>query len=63
MLINKKYIIISLIEFLAFSLQEDGAEVQEWERFAAFHEDITKQERTKERLFEEDLEVCPIGFY
>ena len=30
---------------------------EEWERHAAFHNDVTSQERTKERLFEEEIEL------
>eukprot|EP00062_Callorhinchus_milii_P010183 gi/632954751/ref/XP_007893127.1/ PREDICTED: G patch domain-containing protein 3 [Callorhinchus milii] len=34
---------------------EDSCE--EWERHEALHEDVTTQERTKERLFEEEIEL------
>lgn len=37
--------------------EEDGAEVEEWERYETFHEDVTSQDRIKERRFEEELEV------
>ncbi|KAK3886460.1 hypothetical protein Pcinc_009338 [Petrolisthes cinctipes] len=37
--------------------REDGAEVEEWERYETFHEDVTSQDRIKERRFEEELEV------
>ncbi|XP_063875610.1 G patch domain-containing protein 3-like [Scylla paramamosain] len=37
--------------------EEDGAEVEEWERYESFHEDVTSQDRIKERRFEEELEV------
>ncbi|XP_031608184.1 G patch domain-containing protein 3 [Oreochromis aureus] len=30
---------------------------EEWERHEALHEDVTSQERTKERLFEEEIEL------
>ncbi|XP_050733767.1 G patch domain-containing protein 3-like isoform X3 [Eriocheir sinensis] len=36
---------------------EDGAEVEEWERYEPFHEDVTSQDRIKERRFEKELEV------
>lgn len=32
-------------------------ELEEWDRHAALHNDITSQERTKERLYEEDIEL------
>ncbi|KAM9309130.1 G patch domain-containing protein 3 [Pholidichthys leucotaenia] len=34
---------------------DDGCE--EWERHEALHKDVTSQERTKERLFEEEIEL------
>ncbi|XP_066946328.1 G patch domain-containing protein 3-like [Macrobrachium rosenbergii] len=36
---------------------EDGAEVEEWERYQSFHEDVTSQDRTKERLYEKEIEL------
>ncbi|KAM7310164.1 G patch domain-containing protein 3 [Ixodes scapularis] len=36
---------------------ESDEEGEEWERHEALHEDVTSQERTRERLFEEELEV------
>ncbi|XP_068244735.1 G patch domain-containing protein 3-like [Palaemon carinicauda] len=36
---------------------EDGAEVEEWERFQTFHEDVTSQDRIKERLYEKEIEL------
>jgi len=33
----------------------DGCE--DWERHEALHNDVTSQERTKERLFEEEIEL------
>ena len=35
----------------------DSEEEEEWERHERLHDDVTSQERTKERLYEEDLEV------
>lgn len=39
----------------AFSQDDDRGE--EWERHEALHEDVTGQERTTERLFEEEIEL------
>ncbi|KAK7075935.1 glycine rich nucleic binding domain [Halocaridina rubra] len=36
---------------------EDGAEVEEWERYETFHNDVTSQDRTKERLYEKEIEL------
>ncbi|CAN7986856.1 unnamed protein product [Ixodes hexagonus] len=36
---------------------DDSDDVEEWERHESLHEDVTSQERTRERLFEEELEV------
>ena len=36
------------------SCRDDG---EEWERHEAFHDDVTSQERSKERLFEEEIEL------
>lgn len=41
--------------FLPFSQDDDRCE--EWERHEALHEDVTRQERTTERLFEEEIEL------
>lgn len=38
-------------------LQDDDDRCEEWERHEALHEDVTSQERTKERLFEEEIEL------
>ncbi|KAL8220658.1 UNVERIFIED_CONTAM: hypothetical protein K2H54_051626 [Gekko kuhli] len=38
-------------------LDEDNDRCEEWERHEALHEDITSQERTKERLYEEEIEL------
>lgn len=38
-----------------FSKDDDRGE--EWERHEALHEDVTRQERTTERLFEEEIEL------
>uniref|UniRef100_F6TDS7 Uncharacterized protein n=1 Tax=Ciona intestinalis TaxID=7719 RepID=F6TDS7_CIOIN len=35
----------------------DSDDGEEWERHEAFHDDVTSQERCKERLFEEDIEL------
>ncbi|KAK8733040.1 hypothetical protein OTU49_006729, partial [Cherax quadricarinatus] len=37
--------------------KEDGAETEEWERYEAFHNDVTSQDRIKERLFEKEIEL------
>uniref|UniRef100_H2YXL0 G-patch domain-containing protein n=1 Tax=Ciona savignyi TaxID=51511 RepID=H2YXL0_CIOSA len=37
--------------------ESDDDDGEEWDRQAAFHNDITSQERTKERLFEEEIEL------
>nr|XP_021322436.1 G patch domain-containing protein 3 isoform X3 [Danio rerio] len=36
---------------------DDDDRCEEWERHEALHEDITAQERSKERLFEEEIEL------
>ncbi|XP_071496891.1 G patch domain-containing protein 3-like [Diadema antillarum] len=36
---------------------DDDDTCEEWERHESLHEDITSQERTKERLFEEEIEL------
>lgn len=35
----------------------DDSDVEEWDRHESLHNDVTSQERTKERLFEEDIEL------
>ncbi|XP_037512904.1 G patch domain-containing protein 3 [Rhipicephalus sanguineus] len=37
--------------------ESDDEECEEWDRHEALHNDVTNQERTRERLFEEELEV------
>lgn len=37
--------------------EEDGAEVEEWERYETYHNDVTSQDRTKERLYEKEIEL------
>ncbi|XP_035219812.1 G patch domain-containing protein 3-like isoform X1 [Stegodyphus dumicola] len=37
--------------------EESESEEEEWDRHEALHEDVTGQERTKERLFEEEIEL------
>ncbi|KAL3181904.1 hypothetical protein MRX96_035850 [Rhipicephalus microplus] len=37
--------------------ESDDEECEEWDRHEALHNDVTSQERTRERLFEEELEV------
>lgn len=37
-------------------LQDDDY-CEEWERHEALHDDVTSQERTKERLYEEEIEL------
>ncbi|KAG7164704.1 G patch domain-containing protein 3-like [Homarus americanus] len=39
------------------SEREDGAEIEEWERYEAFHDDVTSQDRIKERLYEKEIEL------
>uniref|UniRef100_H3ATH3 G-patch domain containing 3 n=1 Tax=Latimeria chalumnae TaxID=7897 RepID=H3ATH3_LATCH len=39
------------------SLEQDNDTCEEWERHEALHEDVTNQERTEERLFEEEIEL------
>lgn len=36
---------------------QDDDRCEEWERHEALHEDVTSQERSKERLFEEEIEL------
>lgn len=36
---------------------QDDDRCEEWERHEALHEDVTRQERTTERLFEEEIEL------
>lgn len=36
---------------------DDDDRGEEWERHEALHEDVTRQERTNERLFEEEIEL------
>ena len=36
---------------------DDDSDVEEWDRHESLHNDVTSQERTKERLFEEDIEL------
>ncbi|GAB6030075.1 G patch domain containing 3 [Chamberlinius hualienensis] len=36
---------------------EDNDTCEEWERHISLHEDVTEQERTKERLYEEEIEL------
>ncbi|NXF31301.1 GPTC3 protein, partial [Nyctibius bracteatus] len=36
---------------------DDNDTCEEWERHEALHEDVTKQDRVKERLFEEEIEL------
>ena len=36
---------------------DDDSEAEEWDRHESLHNDVTSQERTKERLFEEDIEL------
>ncbi|XP_049631134.1 G patch domain-containing protein 3 [Suncus etruscus] len=39
------------------SSEDDDDRGEEWERHEALHEDVTRQERTSERLFEEEIEL------
>lgn len=36
---------------------QDDDRCEEWERHEALHDDVTSQERSKERLFEEEVEL------
>lgn len=36
---------------------DHDSDVEEWDRHESLHNDVTSQERTKERLFEEDIEL------
>ena len=36
---------------------DDDNDTEEWDRHEALHNDVTSQERTKERLFEENIEL------
>ncbi|KAJ8044005.1 G patch domain-containing protein 3 [Holothuria leucospilota] len=36
---------------------DDDDTCEEWERYEALHDDVTKQDRTEERLFEEEMEI------
>uniref|UniRef100_A0A8D0LCJ3 G-patch domain containing 3 n=1 Tax=Sphenodon punctatus TaxID=8508 RepID=A0A8D0LCJ3_SPHPU len=38
-------------------LDDDDDRCEEWERHEALHEDVTSQERSKERLYEEEIEL------
>ena len=44
------------LRFAVYWLQDDDR-CEEWERHEALHEDVTSQERCKERLFEEEIEL------
>ncbi|XP_073420000.1 G patch domain-containing protein 3 [Dendrobates tinctorius] len=37
--------------------EDDNDTCEEWERHEAIHEDVTSQERSKERLYEEEIEL------
>ncbi|XP_071993127.1 G patch domain-containing protein 3 [Engystomops pustulosus] len=37
--------------------EQDNDTCEEWERHEALHEDVTSQERSKERLYEEEIEL------
>ena len=39
------------------TFSQDDDQGEEWERHEALHEDVTGQERTSERLFEEEIEL------
>lgn len=36
---------------------QDDDRCEEWERHEALHDDVTSQERSKERLYEEEIEL------
>lgn len=44
------------ISVVPVPLQDDDR-CEEWERHEALHEDVTKQERAEERLYEEEIEL------
>lgn len=48
---------VPVLWFLNDSLLQDEDYCEEWERHEALHEDVTSQERSKERLFEEEIEL------
>lgn len=47
---------IYLFTYFSFYFKESESE-EEWDRHEALHDDVTGQERTKERLFEEKIEL------
>jgi len=48
------YVVVTFKQYLDNSDSDDG---EEWDRHEAFHDDVTSQERNKERLFEEEIEI------
>lgn len=50
-------IIIPLNEIYSCCWLQDDDGCEEWERHEALHEDVTSQERSKERLYEEEIEL------
>ncbi|XP_013774775.1 G patch domain-containing protein 3-like [Limulus polyphemus] len=58
MSMNKKDIEVREVEKTSDrESEEDDDMCEEWERHEALHNDVTQQERSKERLFEEEIEL------
>lgn len=51
--------IIPMLIFLQLFMLviQDDDRCEEWERHEALHDDVTSQERSKERLYEEEIEL------
>lgn len=48
---------LSLSKMESLILKSNENDVEEWDRYEALHDDITEQERTKPRLYEDNMEV------
>lgn len=55
-LLNCSVSSLCFLIYLCGWLQDDDC-CEEWERHEALHDDVTSQERTKERLYEEEIEL------
>lgn len=53
---KKRLCVAAVTHLLLVSLQDNDT-CEEWERHEALHEDVTKQDRVEERLFEEEIEL------
>lgn len=53
---KKRLCAAAVAHLLLVSLQDNDT-CEEWERHEALHEDVTKQDRVEERLFEEEIEL------